>query len=352
MRLHPSNAHLWVPCPGYPTIRGDIEPLKREDHDNRARDMGIKAHLRAADYLRGKGWNVDELDSDYQECVKTYVDHVQAISTGDVRGEEEKLACPLVQTDPHEMPRAIVDAYHYDEITRELAVWELKTGVAAIEAEGNYQGAIYLDALVETCNLSPLFYKFFVVQPRAYHPDGPIRQWSPTTDELTAVCNKIRTAAMATANDPVCKPGPHCKQCDCRHACEALRKAVELSNHLVYDTTVYDQDMQTASLEWIMLKRSMEILKARLTGIEAQIKHHAIEGQVSQHLTVEPSTTAPKWTHDPATITSLCDLNGVDVRKPLTVKTPLQAIAAGMPEEVVTAWSRRQAGPLKIKEIK
>lgn len=62
-----------------------------------------------------------------------------------------------------------------------------------------------------------------IVQPRAFHVDGPIREWTTTVGELKAWVYDVLVPAMeATALDETLDAGPHCRFCPAKLVCPML----------------------------------------------------------------------------------------------------------------------------------
>lgn len=101
-----------------------------------------------------------------------------------------------------------------------LTVVDYKHGRGyVVEARNNPQLLYYaLGAILEICKSEadvPKTVKVVIVQPRAAHRDGPIREWEYTFEEVVAFSRDLVAAALATT-DPCAKlvPGKHCTFCN------------------------------------------------------------------------------------------------------------------------------------------
>ena len=130
-----------------------------------------------------------------------------------------------------------------------LRVYDLKYGRGVpVEVEDNEQlkyyalGAAYGQEYAEV--------ELVVVQPRAFHKDGPVRRWRTTIDELTAWGRDVLLpAAQATeAKDaPLCA-GDWCRFCPAQPVCPEIRKAALQAIQAEFDDDVLPVKGKTVSL--------------------------------------------------------------------------------------------------------
>ncbi len=109
----------------------------------------------------------------------------------------------------------------------ELIVIDLKYGKGVIvETDWNDQAMYYgLGSLEEIGRDDVSSVTIVIVQPRAPHPDGPVRRWTIPVEILTEFAEQLRAAADATAApDAPLKAGEHCRFCPAAALCPALRE--------------------------------------------------------------------------------------------------------------------------------
>lgn len=81
-----------------------------------------------------------------------------------------------------------------------------------------------------------------VVQPRAPHPDGPVRTWTITARELVEWGETMRAAADATYEpDAQLVDGGHCRFCPAKATCPKLRGAVQEQVLVAFDQPVPEE---------------------------------------------------------------------------------------------------------------
>jgi Protein of unknown function (DUF2800) len=68
------------------------------------------------------------------------------------------------------------------------------------------------------------FIKLRIVQPRAFHPKGPVREWTISVNDLRKWGNEVLLPAMEqTEWDETLNAGEHCRFCEGRVHCSALQ---------------------------------------------------------------------------------------------------------------------------------
>jgi hypothetical protein len=240
-RLSPSASKIWMACPGQPTLAAGIESTSSS-----YAERGTAAHeLLENSVSRGKWlepgaatWpasNKVSLIGEDIDAVKIAYDFIQdEIANGDEWETEVKLrySNDLWGT---------ADFVRYRPSTGELLVVDYKHGSGvAVDAEGNPQGLIY--ALMKVKALANRGYstvRFVIVQPRCFHADGPIREYTVDgadmlewEDDLVAAISAVDEAAREFGQARLrpdgwwranLKAGDHCRWCPAASTCPALK---------------------------------------------------------------------------------------------------------------------------------
>lgn len=244
-----------------------------------------------------------------------------------------------------------------------LHIWDLKYGHGIVEVFENDQlidyaagclseqnerrSAVGLPAISE----SDIEIVMRIVQPRAYHPDGPIREWRVKATDLRNHVHALAMAAdEATGDNPPCKPDPvACGHCSARHVCDALQRAAYRGMDLVRRALPVEMPAGALGLEARLLHDMIKLAEARKSGLDQQIESLLRAGQPVPHWTMAPGVSRERWQEgkDPEII-ALGQMYGVDVTKPPEAITPSQAKKAGLPPDVVAAYSVRPNGAMKL----
>jgi hypothetical protein len=190
-----------------------------------------------------------------------------------------------------------------------------------------------------------------IVQPRDYHSGGLVQTWEVSVAELTDLARELMVSARA--NDPECDspctPHGDCRDCKARHVCEALQAASLRAVDEAYlplplvlsDTALVRQRRALAT--------GIELMRARLSGLDAQATATIKSGRPLEGLALESSPGRLAWSKPIPEVIALGVMCGVDLGKPSAI-TPTQAIKAGLPTDLVAAYATRPAGHLRLVE--
>lgn len=239
-RLGASKAHRWMACPGSVTATDGIEETPSEYAEE-----GTAAHNLLEQWLRDPPgvslFQEEEPDGEMEAAVRVAYDHVldrmseidddELYPDGEVRVMIEQ-QFDLAPLNPPEPMYGTTDVALWYEPTRHLEVIDYKHGQGVVvDAVGNVQLRYYALGAVLEVGKRPNTIRVTIVQPRAYHPDGPIRSEDLTWDELVQFKTQLMDAARATqAPDAPRVPGSHCRFCLAAARCPAR---MELANEVV-----------------------------------------------------------------------------------------------------------------------
>ena len=333
--LAPSSAYRWVHCPG-------SVPLTLQYPDTGGTDAageGTQAHAIAAERLRGNEAPAPNAEMD--RAVAAYVRDV-----GQVAGHavvEKRLEMPAIHPDNW----GTCDALKRDNEGRIAYLWDFKYGHGFVDAFENWQLLEYAVGVTDRIGPDAPTWSFVltVVQPRAYHHEGPVRRWRLSASELQRYARKLREAAEeAMGNNPRTVPGPYCKHCPARHACKALRLTTLDTVDMLADATPVDLSPDGLGLELGLLTRAAEQLEARLAGLQAQALAAIQSGAIVPGWGIGRTRGGTEWTRPAQEVLVLGELYGAPLGKPLAPITPKQAMDAGIPADVVAAYSQKTPG--------
>lgn len=352
--LDPSNADVWARCHGSEMLR-DLYPAPPDPDGDTRRTEGTVWHSVVCDTLfggpptEGTVRNGVVIDAEMLQSAKLFADDVP---------EEYQAECdiPANFIDPGKMCRPDVFALMIDC----LIVWEGKYGRRLVHPYDSKQLFINAYAVCQMMGITnPDFViKLRVVQPRAFHPEGPIREWQLTYAALeTEIRNTILPAIEAVKSGQAgCQTGSHCGICPARHACTAFQAASYAAlDYAESKPTGVPLTGQTLALELKIIRQGLELLKARETGLAKQAEHELRSGGVLPGWKLAPSSAGTlSWSDwvTPEEIKTLGDALGVDLGVKLGVKmlTPKQAIKKGIDDTVISAYAESKQPGLKLTE--
>lgn len=225
--LPPSSADKWLKCWGWMKTVAAHREIYGPSSSSAAADQGTAAHERLEELLQSLPRYVDlrpdsppsdfgehEFDEDLQEIFEWIQDQPGVLySETKVDFGARFGYVGLTGT---------VDII-LDEPTR-LTLPDLKFGRGLVEVEKNPQLMTYLSGAVDRFGPRPN-YSLFILQPRAYHPLGPIRKYDVSHDELVVFQSELLDAIEANYGNGECNPGDHCrKYCPALPSCRAARQ--------------------------------------------------------------------------------------------------------------------------------
>lgn len=269
-RLSPSGSTIWMNCPGQPQLAAGMERrgsvhAERGTAAHTVLEWCLK-HNREASYYAGRSVYVPgrkegalTLDEDDLAAVQTAVDWIRdEIAPGDEVATEERLrySDDLWGT---------TDVRRYRPSSRELLIVDYKHGSGvAVDAIGNPQGMIYaLMAAKNLGNRGVSAVRFVIIQPRCFHPAGPIREFTVDGIDMLDWEDRIVAAVEATqryasradvllpvtagGEDPL-RPGSHCRWCPAAGTCPAIKREAEVEVQRTFAQATYDPDELAATL--------------------------------------------------------------------------------------------------------
>lgn len=351
--LAPSSAARIVACPG---SRKMCELYPEED--TIAAAEGTASHWAAAQILNRQPVAVGQvadngvtLNEEMIEGAEMYAEHIlsRQVANSWQRRVEFTLNADKDMLDNWGTP-------DYFELSPDhLYLDDYKFGRKYVEVYKNWQLIDYAWLIAKQFDLmrnGDIKVTMTIHQPRNYHRDGPTRVWNTTIRELWSLFGQLRDAfAIARRDDaPVIATDPSiCEDCSARHACEAATAAGWNAVGKAYASAPLNMSNAAAGRELQALIRAEKQLKARITGLEAQILGSIKRGQSVPFWKVAHSAGRTVWLKPVEEIVALGDMLGVDVTKPeKSIVTPKQAIAKGLPAELVAAYSHAPNGAAEL----
>lgn len=344
--IRPSGSHEWYHCAGSQRMQQGLPPDDSDDTKE-----GIAAHWLAVQiitpYIKPNMELATEdkfvgtlapndvlIDAEMWQGVVDYITDVLAYcnSTGLLRSINVEKRIDIDTIFPG--MKGTPDCWIYNPYDVELIIWDLKYGygeVTAFEnpALMNYAAGILVLLKVDGISDQELTVKMRIYQPRSYHSEGPMREWVVKASELRPYFNKLRTAAIKAmvGNDP-CTPGNHCRHDKGRFRCESLQKTVYNVIDVSRGPVPVELKGNDLALEYRLLKHAYTLLEYRLNGIEAQVKSTILDGKQLPGSRILETYGRQRWKKnvDTKKVLMMCDVMGVDVRKPDNLDTPKQAL--------------------------
>lgn len=345
-KLAPSSASRRMACPG----SRELEERFPELEDSPASREGHAAHWLAQCYLLGDyekkefAPNGEPITKEMEEGADLYEHEVKWVAGTDtsVLHIEERIDISTVH------PECWGTADCWFTVGSHLYIYDYKFGHGFVDVYQNWQLLEYACGIMATLTGIDTI-TLTVVQPRSYTSDGPIRSWHLTPEILEKYENRLRSSEhQASQENAECIPSPECANCRARHACTALQKTtarfIDMANASVFNELT---PLQTAR-ELKHLHEAAELMEARITGLEEQAKNMILKGELVPGYKLDSSIGREHWTKDANEIIMLGGLMGLNLAKPAEAITPVQARKLGLDDVIISAYSQRAAGKLKL----
>ena len=347
--ISPSSSDTWagpLGCRGSARMR-DMYPETGEEREISV--DGTKSHKNVEHVITTGGWENlphPELDESYHESEEYYVNYVSNEAGSSAMFIEHRVHAPKI----HEQLFGTIDCWFVKDGV--LHIVDYKTGFAEVAAIDYYQLLVYALALIcsdEWVALVPSV-KMTIVQPRAFSRGGSVRSWSLSRDEVLSYYESIKTAAHeATSENPTLRAGKQCKYCTAAKGCKEAQVQALFAADYVNRAEMYDLPTEELSRELDILEEAELRVKNRKEALKALVKNKIEEGEFVPNFYLDTQYGNMSWDSDSEALKTLGLLTGTNLFKEKPI-TPLQAIKAGVPEDVVKAMSSRKPSR-KLKRV-
>lgn len=237
--LGASGTYRWFNCPGSVALIESLKVGGMAEEASEYASAGTSAHDIAAICLTSNSEAADcvgfydNYDEDDATAVQVYLDGVRKVIA------EQNAPVQVLVEERFHLPEVHPDFFGTTDCTivGELRAWvkDYKHGAGiAVDAKGNSQLRQYaVGALYRTPHWQNDDYMvgIYIYQPRAFHPDGPVRREWTTVGELKRWLEDewLANARATEAPDAALNPGAWCHKsfCSARTRCPALRALIK-----------------------------------------------------------------------------------------------------------------------------
>jgi hypothetical protein len=351
--IPPSSSARRAQCSGSTVLEARY-PETEQDPEAAAGDA---AHWGAAEMLSGRLIDVGQIapnglvltpemvegaDLYYDDVVRTLAPFGLTPVAGAI---EQRVAIPRIHPESFGTPdyRVWAPGLH-------LFVYDYKFGHRFVDVFENmqlveYAAGILAEPLQRGLDDRDITITFKIVQPRSYHRDGPIRSWTCKASDLRALINIASNAAHeALGPEPRQRVGPECRDCRARHACVTLQRAAMRELDEAGRHQPLDLPPAALGLELALLREGIKRLEARASGLEEQAMSVIRGGATIPGWAIEQGAGRQRWAKPAPEVLAIGTLYGLNLAKPVEPITPLQAVKAGLPKEMLTALAETPRG--------
>jgi hypothetical protein len=226
----------------------------------------------------------------------------------------------------------------------DLIIDDFKYGFRIIEPHKNWTLISHAIGFILNSGYVPTRIKFRIYQPRAFHPEGKVREWAISYEELIGYWQQIQS----TLDNPsdLCVTGPHCYKCASQSLCPAFQVATSNAidtSYMAFDSEISNEEL-SVSLD--TLKRAQEVLKQAFEAYKELALHRLREGKKIPDYTIDFTKGDTQWNEGLDAETILL-MTGIDVSKKEMI-TPTQAKKLGMSETLIKSFTNRPTTGLKL----
>jgi len=341
-----SSASRWFKCAGSVKMSAGVVSL-----DTHEAQEGTAAHIVAAGCLnrsqdawewigqvirveREDGGKDDEftVDQEMAENLQVYLDAI--------RGDWDPDADPLFVEAGFTLDDIDEDAYGTVDaavVGRDLLrVYDLKFGAGiVVEVEGNEQAMYYtvglISWLVKRKMVVPPEVELVIAQPRIDHPDGFVRRWRISVDNLAAWAHTTLKQMIADtrADDPPLVVGEHCRFCPGKAKCPEIRD--------VFDDFVEGHPKELAEMDdWELAERMERVPAARkfIGYLEDETFARRKKGKDVPGWKIVPKKSNRVWKEGAEEV--LVDVLGEEAAYTHKLRTPAQVDKLGKKGKTIT----------------
>lgn len=337
-RLGASSSHRWMNCPG------SVRMCERYPYTSSVyAEEGNAAHYVAAECLNSNSTTSEKEPSDFfgtkveingnwypvteemVDAVELYIETVMQNAGSDKKFAVEKLIS-LEYLHPDlwgTLDSAIIEPFG------DAWINDFKYGKGVVvDVENNPQCMFYaLGAIqgedIENVNIT-------IVQPRAHHPDGPVRTWTISAKKLRAWGETVLKPAAIEASKPeaICKAGDWCKDsfCPALGECPAANDfALALFDDDIISTEPMPPELLTTERLGEIYKAS-GMLQAWVNACASQLQQRLEAGETSNYAKLVQKRSNRKWIDEETTRLLLIEEFGENNIYERKLKSPSQMV--------------------------
>lgn len=234
-------------------------------------------------------------------------------------------------------------ADHVVHRAHRLTVDDLKYGYRLVSPEWNWTLLAHAIGYCIRAQIQPERIILRIHQPRAYHPDGPLREWSLSYGELMECYNRI-VATLGSPSNELRTGLDVCAKCHALATCPAAREA-EMNAWDALKYSVFDDALDNNQIahQFELSRAAQMFSKNRMDAIEELITYRVQNGESfsanGRSARLKPRLGQRTWNKG-LTGAALSACTGVDLRKDATV-TPAEAERRGVSKDVITQLTNR-----------
>lgn len=344
-----TNLPRFMSCNGSRLVEGFIPST--DDDEDKTRHEGNAVHWLIQQVHEGKFLSEELIDRKAENGVyitPEMVEHADQFLK--VVGNSGTVEYDTSFSDPNGKfhVRARTDRADYLTDTQTLLIDDFKYGWGIVEPTENWTLIAHaIGWWFKNLDKPILNVVFTIYQPRPHHPEGRIRKWEISFEELKEYYNILYTA-LSNPSDML-HTGNHCYKCPSLVNCPAAHKAQ--MNALDYSEKAFNDKLcnEEISFQLDQFKRSIEILEQGHNALCELATHKLKHGEMIKNYSVEAELANRSW-KDFVTLDIMKSMTDIDIKKEQLI-TPKQAETAGVKKEIIDSFTERKSKGVKLVRI-
>lgn len=356
MELSPSHAERWWNCPGSVALCKTVP--KAPQSENAAE--GTAAHEVLERCL--KQYAVDKtflnpFDMIGLEVMGFEVDEEMAdaisLTIDVVKTELHKGGELLVETKVEVIPKVVGGTLDIAIIRpfEEIVIYDFKYGKGVIvEAMDNKQMLIYLLGLAKQYGCPKA--KIGIIQPRVRMGDQ-VSTWELPTGYLETFAQEmVRHVEMTRDKAAMCVAGTHCRWCDAKAVCPALRKDLGTAMMPVTNKDLVFPDAKSLTMENIVkVLDYKERIEKWLDAVCAHAFEIALSGGDVPGYTLAPKRANRQWKDESEVIKRFADLGDSILKVKVVSPAQLEKLVGPERKEEIEGLTEKPDNGQTLKKI-
>lgn len=345
--LGASGAERWMNCPGSVALLKELKFPPSDEPEYRT--LGTAAHEAACKIfieklepweLIGQQFNGHIFDQTMCDAVTMYVDECRRIME-EVPDGEEFIEYHIDAPEYHSDFYGTTDWGYIARKT--LFVRDYKHGEGiAVDVEWNPQVMYYAWGLLRHFP-GVTRVSLGIVQPRAFHGDGPIRVWEMEADQIrTWAADTLKPAMDRTELDSTLDAGKWCRFCPAKLVCPLM--------HSLFGAAMQADPRNLPNLSDEALGRSYHYIpavKSFIKAMEEETFRRLNAGHLVPHTKLVQQKTNRVWKQGAVEV--LANTFGQDAYTKPEIKSPPQIEALGqVAKDIVKEWAYKPEGGLTV----
>jgi hypothetical protein len=365
--LGASGAYRWMICAGSVALSAGVDDPESEyaTEGTMAHEAGslcLTSHLDAWELITRPGETMTDwsptaqevfVDKDMADAVQVYLNTIRFNHPDRNQGNsfiERAFHCP----DLHPLFYGRADYVYVDHEDKELHIYDYKHGAGVVvDVQDNPQLMYYAVGILEDLKLWTEVTKVttHIIQPRGYHPDGPIRRWSISVLNLEKWLDKELLPAMERAmGSRDTKSGSHCRFCPARtRACPQLLKDFDELEKIM---TIMDQKggaKKMSNAQLARFKSVFDVAKIAAKAADKTMLDRLLSGKDVKDYKLVRSKTNRDWKDGAEE--ALVGKFGDEAMTDLTLKSPAQIEKLPEGKQYTEEWAEKPPGKITVAHV-